>query len=65
MDTNVLWSYTENQLIPFDPTAVEFQPTGDFYKDIATYCSLIKIVVHPFLKEPNFVFLSYLRIFQK
>ncbi len=46
-----MWSYSENQSTPFDPTAVVFQPTGSFYKDIADYCALASIKVHPCLRE--------------
>ena len=49
------WSYAENQSIELDPTAIEFKPAGTFYQDIAAYCELAKIKVHPSFKETKIV----------
>ena len=45
------WSYAENQAIPFDPTTVVFKPTGSFYPDMAAYCELAGIKLHPSFRE--------------
>lgn len=52
-----MWSYSVNESVNVDPTAVAFNPSGDFYKDVATFCELAKIRVHPFLHEPDPVLL--------
>jgi len=51
-----MWSYSVNESINVDLGSINFNPTGDFYKDIATFCELAKIRVHPFLREVNPVF---------
>jgi len=52
------WNYTDNEAIHIDPTAIEFQPTGSFYKDIQNYCDLISVALHPCFKEPSTVTFS-------
>jgi hypothetical protein len=53
-----MWSYSVNESINVDPASISFNPTGDFYKDIASFCELAKIRVHPFLRESNSVLVS-------
>ena len=49
------WSYLENQAINFDPASIQFKPSGSFYKDIADFCELAKIKVHPCFKESKII----------
>ncbi len=51
------WTYAENQSIPFDPTTIQFKPAGSFYADMAGYCELAKIRLHPCFREPKSVLL--------
>ena len=47
------WSYAENEAIQVDPATIKFKPTGVFYKDIATFCNLASIKIHPCLRPPK------------
>jgi len=47
------WSYKENEGVMVDPEKIKFKTTGSFYKDIASFCNLAHIKVHPSLREPK------------
>ena len=52
------WSYAENEAIEVNHSAIKFKPTGFFYTDIATFCDLALIKVHPSLRPPKEVYSS-------
>ena len=50
---NACWSYAENEAVNFELDKTPFKTTGSFYRDIAAYCELAKVKVHPCLREPK------------
>ena len=52
-----IWNYNENEMMIIDPN-ITWTPTYHFYEDIATYCQLQKIALHPcFLKEHVYIYI--------
>lgn len=47
------WSYAENEGTVVEPEKIKLKTAGVFYKDIASFCQLAHIAVHPCLREPK------------
>lgn len=52
------WEYSDNESVAFDPNMIKFKPTGAFYKDMADYCDLAGLHIHPSFDKPKKVLID-------